>query len=923
MNRHNRFQILLLLLIILPCFCYSQARKPAKKPAAVRDRPLFLQQAKSFEETPFVTRLVLRNGLTILIEENRTQPVISIQTIIRAGSFHEPSQDIGVARLLASMLERGPGEKAGGTLRQNVYSLGGIIRRSVDYENSRFEILAPSSQWKQALSLQANALLNAELDSDGLVEESYRAFNEARDALDHPAESAKEKLLELAYGQSRMGKLSELTIDVLQKIKRENLKDFYQASYTPSATVLAISGDVTPGDVLNEVARIYGKSAASSSKRMPTPGRELQSGFRYRAIPGDTAIPNVLFGFRAVPENAEDFRALEVLAAILGLGEGSVLNSRLRDQMGIIWTQETHLLAESSFGYLMIRMEVDSANIDRSQIAALTEIELLKRQEPDKAEVLRAQAQLELDYWKNRENAAGRAEALAYYELLGDWKRGTRYIAEIKKVEPSDIKRVANKYLRLEQCSLLEYLPASDAARNTTAEGVLQTLEGLLEGSADEEQAKREKETVPFLKVPKSVESFRYSQVQYPFQMASILRGPDMFIREDHTAPIIEMGLFFRGGKFAEKPGNTGITRLMLQLMAMGTKDFAGRHFNRQLEIFGARVQPIIDDDYFGILFSTLSGNFAAGFDLLQQAIKSPVFDKEDVDRLKESQKKMILKRNSGPDFSQDLMMEALFTDFPYSRNDLGTEASLSAITPGALVEWHAEHVKNRKPFIVIIGDSKGTSLTSHFVRNFSGSRMRDSGIPDEWTKALEESKAIEKVREKNRSLILIGFQAPPMDDEDIYAAKVLEKLVEIQSLRLSAISEGPDTAYKLSAAYSPRFRGGSFTVFVEAAPGSEEKALNSLKNTIRQTVDEPIPYREFRSAIHSAAGVYQVMNEARRDQIRRVAENLMAGKRIEAFLNFASDVQMVKVENLAEAAKRILNLDKAAVICVRGKPEK
>jgi len=921
MNRPNSFWTLLLpAILILPCIGFSQVRKPTQRSTPDRARPLFLQQAKSFEETPYVSKLVLRNGLTVLVEENKTHPVISIQTHIHAGSFHEPSQNVGVARLLASMIERGPADKISGTLRQSAHALGGIIRGRVDYEYTHFEIIAPSSQWKQALNLQANALLNVTLDPNDLAFEANRVRNEARAALDEPGEYAKEKLLELAFGQPRMGKIGEVVVNDLNGLKRESLVDFYEEMYTPSRTTVAISGDVSPSEVLNEAVRLYGKSTASPGKSIPIPARESQSGFRYRVVQGDVPIPHVLFGFHAVPENAEDYRALEVLAAILGLGEGSVLNSRLRDQMEIIWAEETCLLADQSFGYFLMRMEVDPENIDRSEIAALTEIELLKREEPDKADVIRAQAQLELEYWKRQDTATERAEALAYYESIGDWKRNNRYISEIKNVEPSDIKRVANKYLRLERCSLLEYLPASEAARNTTVEGMLQTLEGLVGSSADEEGAKREKEVVPFMKIPEFVDSFRYSEVQYSFQMASILRGPDMFIREDHTAPLIEMGFFFRGGKFAEKSENAGITRLMTQLMILGTKDIPARQFFRQLEIYGGRVQPVVHDDYFGVMFSILSGNFAAGFNLLQQTIKTPGFDEADLNRIKEIQKRSILIRKNSRVFAQDLMNQALFRDFPYSSNSLGTETGLSGITPASVVDWHNEHVKNRKPFVVIIGDSKGTSLAAHFVKHFSGSRMRDSVMSEEWAKALEKPVTIEASWERGQSLIFIGFQAPPVDDEDGHIVKVLENLIGNQDQLPQAIRDGLGAAHTLSLVYEPRSRGGSLIACAATTPDSEEKVLNALKEAIKHIVEGPITYREFRAAVNAAAGTYQIMNQARSEQIQQVVENLLAGKGIDAFLDFPINVQKVKAEDLSEIAQRILNLEKAAIVRVRGK---
>lgn len=387
----------LLAVLISISFCFAQARQAPKRPAQARDRAPFLDQAKLFEETssfPYAAKIVLRNGLTALVEEYRSQPVVSIQTHIHAGSFNEPSQSIGVARLLASMVFRGPADKEAGTYRQSVQALGGAIYKSIDYDETVFEVVVPSSQWKKALELQANAILNVNLNPEDLALETGLLAGEARNTLDNPDEFAEEQLLELAFDQPRMAVLSEISGDKPLTLKRENLADFYKAAYVPSKMVLSISGDVNSSEVLNEIARIFGKPAASAAKSVSISVNDSQNGFRYQLIRGNVAVPHLLVGFHTVEENADDYHALEVLSAILGLGEGSVLNSRLRDQKGLIWKEESNLLAGKDFGYLMIQMETDPQNLDKCQLAVLTEIELLKRNEPNETDMARAFAQM-------------------------------------------------------------------------------------------------------------------------------------------------------------------------------------------------------------------------------------------------------------------------------------------------------------------------------------------------------------------------------------------------------------------------------------------------------------------------------------------------------------------------------------------------
>jgi len=917
----SRIRILTAVLILIPV-CFSQSRQSRQPPAPVRPRPLYQQQAVLFEETPAVTKVMLKNGLTILVEEFKSKPVVSIQTYIRAGFLNESPKGRGAARLLPSLVCRRPVNKNTGTLEENVYALGGLLRASVDHESTRFEIVAPSPQWKKALSLQSEALTGPSFDPAELLPEVKLLVKEARTFLDRPYELSGEKVLELAFEPIRMGKNSEIGEGGWQGLKPEEVSGFFNAYYVPSRMTVVLSGDISASEVLNEVTRTYGKFSTRSKPEPAALTKTSKAGFRYQLLRGNVRAPQTVFAFRATTENASDYRALEVLSAMLGLGEGSILKYRLRDQEHMIWSGESSLWGHQNFGCLLIRMEMDEKDIDRSQIGILTEIELLKRQEPVEAELARAVAQLEVEYWKRLDTVTGRAETLAYFDSIGDWKGRDRHISDLKKVSPADIRRVATKYLRLENCALLEYLPLSgEDARNPTVEGMRQTLGGLLEPSADQQQAKRDKETAPYLKIPQGAGGFTFSEIQYPFQLASILRGPEMYIREDHTSPLVTMGIYFPGGKFDEDKGNAGITRLMTDMIVRGTPDMRAGRFYHQLEVYGGQIEPVVSDDYFGFNFSILSANFEAGFNLLKQAVKSPVFEKEEVERQKELQTLAMQHRKASEANARDLLHQTLFGEFSYSENGLGTPESLAAITPASLLQWHGAYVKNRKPLAVIIGDTKGTSLAGYFVKEFSGSRMQDTKIAETWVKPLNKGAAIEQSWKGRQSLILIGFQAPPVDDEDGYAVTVLENLAGNLGRLSQHLRHKLGAANDVSVTYQPRLRGGSLIAYATTDPEDEDAVFSAMREELLRIAAGPITYKECRSAVNAAIGMHGIRNQDRSNQIHGITEYLLTGKGIAGYQSFPAVLQDINEEDLAEAAQRVFNMEKAAVVRVHGRP--
>jgi zinc protease len=905
--------------ILIP-FCFSQSQQSAQRQDPARMAP-FLQQVKLYEESPYITKIVLKNGMKVLVNEYKRNPVVSIQAYIHSGFLNEPAKSPGISRLLAAMVNRGENNKSIGTLRQSTQSLGGFLEGFTDYENTQFEIVAPSAQWKRALGLQANALLNPDLDKNVLKLTAKIEAGEARAMLSDSSQFASERLLELGFGQPNMRKYDTLASSALSVFTAESLLDFYKSRYTAPEITLVISGDVLSSEVLNEVTRLYGKlsSAPAGAGHEFMSLESTQKEFRYRAIRGNISTPRILLGFHTAPEKSEDYRALEVMAAILGLGKGSILNSRLKDQKQLILSEETKLSTYADSGYLSIQMEVQPQDLDRSEIAAITEIELLKREEPDPIDLERALAQLERSYWKKIETVTGRAQTIAHFEELGDWKRMDRYISDLRRVKPSDIKRIAKQYLHLSNCSLLEYLPASGEERNLTADNVRQTLEGLLIPATDQEQSERAKEVVLEVKMPTEGGPFKFGEIQYPFQKASILRGPEIYIREDHTSPLIDIGIFFRGGKLGETKENAGITKLMVDLMSRGSKEMMDARFQRQLEIYGGHIQSVVADDYFGFVFSILSKNIGAGFNLLRQVIKAPDFNKDALNRQKALQIARIQGRRYSKTFSEWAVNQALFKDFSYSNDSWGSENGVADITPDSLQNWYDTYVKNKKPIVAAIGDTSGTSLASYFVKDFSGSRIQEAKIPNESVKPLEKEVSIEETWNRNENLILIGFQAPPEDDEDGYAAKVLQSYAGEMGRFSQEIVDRLGIAYKLSVAFAPRLRGGSMIVCAAVNPEDGDATLKTLREEIKRVTSDPISFRDYKSALNESVGALGIRNQVRNTRIVDLVLNIIAGKNPEEYQNSQNSLQAVKEDDLRGVARRIFNLDKAVILQLRG----
>jgi len=884
--------------------------------AASEENDALREHLAELEENPFVTEAVFKNGLKILVNEHRAHPVVAIQVVVDTG-FEDPTDtNPGLKSLLAAMFFRREKEEGEGTLQENAHLMGALLSSAVGYRDCRFEIQAPAQQWKNALRIHSQAILDSAYDTIQIEREAALLRLEARRKLELPSVSSLEGLVDLGFGSSVKGRWTTILEEDLDAASGEKLTNLHRKMFAPEGMILVISGDINAIEVLNEAAVLYGGLSSGVHGWRSRLSSEQQGSFRYRKVERAIRNPQILFGFHVPGNDSPDFAALEVLNAILGLGRGSVLQARLQNQKKLIFNGTTKLLSRPGSGYLIIRAVVPPENIDRSEIAVLVELELLKRKVLDDADMERAWAQLERSYREEIQTVSGRARILAQFEIEGDWKQIDRHISEIRKVGPADIRRVAEKYFRMENCSLLEYLPVTENGRDRTLQSVRSTLDALLYPATNQEEASREREVVLSVEIPKRDDDYRFSWVQYPFRPASILRGPEVYIREDHTTPLLHMGLFFPGGRLDESEEKSGLTNMMVPLMLKGTLGKDTSQFHRQLEIYGGRIQPVVEEDYFGFYFSIPSKNFRSGFSILMDILKAPAFEEEAIDWYKTILNAERAEHKNDRDSVNDALRAKLFIHFPYSRNPLGASATLAGITADSLKTWYDRHIRNRKPLVVITGDSEGTSLASYFIQPFSGSRFLQTELTEEFAPVLNAKGSVEETWDKDRSLVGLGFHAPPVGDRDFHAAIALQNHL-LQTMQ--ATMEEDQLLKLLHIAYEPMLRGGRFIAFATTSTGSEESALETLRARLYKSITGSYTYRDYRSALNRSLGYFRLRQQHPFLQITDVALNVLAGEGIEGYQSFLQKIQGVLEEDIKNTAKRIFQTERAVSLRIYG----
>ncbi|HMF86456.1 MAG TPA: insulinase family protein, partial [Gemmatimonadaceae bacterium] len=127
-----------------------------------------------------IHRTVLPNGLTVLLQEDRTAPVVAIVTYVKAGYFDETDDENGIAHALEHMFFKGTKTRGVGDIAKETKASGGYLNAHTIYDNTAYYTVLPSSGFAKGLEIQADAYANSVIDANELAKEMEVIIQEAK-----------------------------------------------------------------------------------------------------------------------------------------------------------------------------------------------------------------------------------------------------------------------------------------------------------------------------------------------------------------------------------------------------------------------------------------------------------------------------------------------------------------------------------------------------------------------------------------------------------------------------------------------------------------------------------------------------------------------------------------------------------------------
>src|SRR6516225_1053025 len=210
------------------------------------------------EDQGQTTKVLLKNGLTVLIREQQAVPLVSINTHVKVGYFDEDDRISGISHVIEHMFFKGTAKRPVGAIARDTQALGGYLNAHTYYDRTVYHTEVPAENMFKALEIQADALWDSTYDAGELKKEIEVVLQENNRKLDNPPAVASEKLYATAFQQHRMKRWRIGTPEGLRALTRDDLVAYVKKYYRPSNIILLIAGQLDIEQTISEVVKLYG-----------------------------------------------------------------------------------------------------------------------------------------------------------------------------------------------------------------------------------------------------------------------------------------------------------------------------------------------------------------------------------------------------------------------------------------------------------------------------------------------------------------------------------------------------------------------------------------------------------------------------------------------------------------------------------------
>jgi len=643
----------------------------------------------------------LDNGLTVVLHEDDSDPLVHVDVTYHVGSNREDPGRSGFAHFFEHMMFQGSVNVGDEQHFKIVQEAGGTLNGSTNTDRTNYYQTVPANQLETVLWLEADRM---GVFLDAVTQEKFEVQretvkNERAQRVDNqPYGRALETMYAATYPDGHPYSWPVIGwIEDLNQADLDDLKRFFLRWYGPNNAVLTIGGDLDEQQTLEWVVKYFGPIPAGPEvEDLPPQPATLESD-RYVTLEDNIHLPALALMIPTVHANHPDEPALDAAAEILGQGQDSMLYQRLVQTGRAVQASVQHACKELAceMWFIVIQNPASGENLAQMEEAVRETLVEFAERGVTEDDLVKFKAGYEAGRVFGLQSVAGKVTTLAAFETYTGSPKGIdEEIDNYLAVETADVQRVFDEYIEGKPAVILSVVPNGQpqmaaAPQNHESERTIP------ESYGDEgEQLALRPVNDSFDRSVQPTPGMN-PQVTLPsIGDVALANGVRLLAVPNDETPTVTVRAVFKVGQRDEPRGKAGLTALMASLMGEATTQRSAAEFAEALGRIGASISVSPGQYETTVTLNTLAKHLDEAMPLMMERITQPAFTEEDFARVKQQTIEGLQQQRKTPAGLASRALGAVMrgADHPLSFPTAGLPDTVASITLEDVKAYYAAH---------------------------------------------------------------------------------------------------------------------------------------------------------------------------------------------------------------------------------------
>ncbi|GJQ30567.1 MAG: peptidase M16 [Phycisphaerae bacterium] len=652
----------------------------------------------------------LDNGLTVILHQDRSLPVVAVNTWYRVGSKDEPPGRSGFAHLFEHLMFMGTERVPGNQFDVLMETGGGSNNATTSFDRTNYFSTGPASLLPTLLWLDADRLedLARTMTQEKLDKQRDVVRNERRQSIENqPYGKAELMITEIMFPMGHPYHYEVIGSHAdLEAAQVQDVVDFFATFYVPNNASLCVAGDFDPAAVKPMIAELFG-TLPRGADPMHKAAEPVRLGRVVRATTVDQVqLPKIAFAYHSAPQMAEGDAELDLLAAVLSQGKSSRLYKRLvldEKLAAEVSAYQSSALLQSVFRVDIIAAE--GADLNRIEAVMDEELARLLKDGITSEELEQRKASIELGKVSQLQSVLAKADQLNAYNFYWGTPDGfTRDFDRYRTATPETVLAWARRTLTPDSRLIMRVLPDQPAREATPRD-------------------QRPTDLAPAAFNPPAPTTF------------TLANGVAVQLWTKPDLPIVSVRVVFTPGGPLDVPATAGLSGLTADMMTEGAGPYSAEAFSDAVQGLGASLDVGAGGESASASLTVVKRNLPKAVELLRLALREPAFKPEDWDRVKRLHLDAIKQQDDNPTIVAGRVgQRVLFGDAsPYAWPSSGTRQTVEPLSLPQIKARAASLFDPACATVLIAGDvsrAEAEAAATALFAGWTGSRPRAAAMP-------------------------------------------------------------------------------------------------------------------------------------------------------------------------------------------------